>query len=440
MSGALSETLKAVRENRYAQAEATLTAFLNAKFPALTLAPSSLAIRQDNISLNSVNGTFADSAGKKYFFKFHLEEDEASTLEEYYKAELLANAGYPTELPVLISKEVGEQILIYPYVEYERMFDVCARNESGMGAQAQEVIKAQAGLDRLNAEKCIQTLSVGMGEDYRAEALLQLFFWRLVDKQSDGTYTRNGGRHRSFYIGQNFTFSGGLTLGYEDLARLKWNINDVAYDMTLAQAFGRAYESLSPDTVDLYPACIAHGDAHNGNVWVKQNGDGMALSYFDPAFAGEKIPVLLAEVKATFHNIFAHPLWLYNAREADQNLSVTAEVKGDTLYVRHNWELSPLRVAFLRSKQDLFWIPVLKKIKANGLLPGDWENFIRAALFCCPTLVMNLRANAGTAQNSHTPQTSLLGLSIAMLCACAPANGTDPVDQLFKSIKNALQE
>jgi hypothetical protein len=59
---------------------------------------------------------------------------------------------------------------------------------------------------------------------------------------------------------------------------------------------------------------------------------------------------------------------------------------------------------------------------------------MRAALFCCPTLVMNLRADAGSASNSHTPKTSLLGLAIAVMLAQSPAKGDDVVSKFFGEI------
>lgn len=440
-AGKLSDVLKAVRENRHNQAEAILADFLKEKFKDLSVKPSSVKIGRDAISLNSVNGNFEDANGEKYFFKFHLEEKESETLSEYYRAELLANAGYPTEMPVLISRDVGEQILIYPYVEYERLFDVCERNENAGAEEANCIIEAQAALDRLSAEKCIATLHMAEQKDYAAQALLQLFYWRLVDKQPDGSHRQEGGRHRSFYIGQNFSFPNGLELSYDDLANLTWNINGVAYDMTLAQAFEKAFQTLSPDAISAYPACTAHGDAHNGNIWVKKDENGaLSLSYFDPAFAGEHVHALLAEVKPVFHNIFAHPDWLYNAAKADSDLNVSAEVKGNTLYVRHNWALPPLRAKFLELKQDLFWIPVLRELKNRQCLPENWQDFVRSALFCCPALVMNLRAGAGNPPNTHTRQTSLLGLAIAMMLACPPTGGTDQVDQFFNNIKDTLTE
>ena len=108
------------------------------------------------------------------------------------------------------------------------------------------------------------------------------------------------------------------------------------------------------------------------------------------------------------------------------------------MYVEHNWELPALRRDFLYSKLENFWKPVLGVLKAQDQLPDDWEAYVRCALFCCPTLVMNLRAGAGSAQNKHTPRTSLLGLSIAIMLSSAPAEGEDALSQFFKELRDSL--
>lgn len=433
----LSDVLTQTRTGDYLAAESALAQFIGQKFN-LAVAADTLKIRRDSISLNSVNGFFDDVAGKKYFFKFHLEEGESETVKEYYRAELLAQAGYPVEQPLYVSKEVGEQILIYPHVQHERLFDVCRRIEQG-GEDGADIIAAQAALDKICARKAIETLSVSNQKDYVAEAILQLFYWRLVDVHADSTHIP-GGRHHRFYVGQDFAFPNGLILSYDQLAALKWNINGATYDMTLEVAFATARTILAPENFTHYPACIAHGDAHNGNVWVKHDDGKTTLSYFDPAFAGIKMPVLLAEVKTLFHNIFAHEDWLYDAADADRVLEVSAEIKGDTLYVQHNWQLNTLRTAFLHSKLENFWIPVLRELKARNVLPDNWQEQVRAALFCCPTLVMNLRAGAGTAANKHTPKTSLLGLSIAMMLASAPSYGSDIISEFLTRIDFQIKE
>jgi hypothetical protein len=179
---------------------------------------------------------------------------------------------------------------------------------------------------------------------------------------------------------------------------------------------------------------VAHGDAHNGNVWYNATQP-PSLSLFDPAFAGPHIPALLAEIKPTFHNIFAHPLWLYDSAEANAGLHVSFAVKGDFIEVEHDWKLSPLRKGFLDIKRERLWKPLIAALRERKLLPADWQGYMRSALFCCPTLVMNLRAHAGSKSNSHTPKTSLLGLSVAMMLASKPAEGRDTVSDFFAELE-----
>ena len=196
---------------------------------------------------------------------------------------------------------------------------------------------------------------------------------------------------------------------------------------------------MAPDHYNEYAACTAHGDAHNGNVWANLYDDGtMDLSWFDPAFAGEHIPVLLAEVKTTFHNIFAHPDWLYDSKESD--VKASCKVEGNQIIVTHDLQLPALRAEFLRSKIENFWKPIMQELMAREQLPNDWEQYVRAAFFCCPTLVMNLRANQGSVQNSHTPQTSLFGLSMSIMLASAPENGQDIISKFFKDINEGIKE
>ena len=110
---------------------------------------------------------------------------------------------------------------------------------------------------------------------------------------------------------------------------------------------------------------------------------------FDPAFAGKTIPALLGEVKATFHNIFAHPLWLYTPDLADKAYRVTAKMEGGRIAVTHDWALGELRWQFLALKRERYWRPLLLRLKAMGALPATGRRPMRSALFCCPTLVMS---------------------------------------------------
>jgi hypothetical protein len=134
------------------------------------------------------------------------------------------------------------------------------------------------------------------------------------------------------------------------------------------------------------------------------------------------VPALLAEVKATFHNIFAHPFWLYDAPIAGQRFGARVAPRDGWMEVQHDWRLSPLRSAFLESKARHVWRPLLAELKSRALLPADWRRYLRRALFCCPTLVMDLRAGGS---GGHNPVSSALGFSVALMVGGEPVEGRD---------------
>ncbi|WP_323990790.1 hypothetical protein [Nguyenibacter sp. L1] len=144
-------------------------------------------------------------------------------------------------------------------------------------------------------------------------------------------------------------------------------------------------------------------------------------------FAGRNIPALLAEIKATFHNVFAHPDWLYHSSELRSIPEIT--LRDGTAFVTRNWSLTPLRQTFLTDKARLLWKPLLTALSERNALPDNWRETIRSGLFCCPTLVMDLCARSDTNPNSrHTPASSLTGLAIAMMCGAEPERGSGGQD------------
>jgi hypothetical protein len=64
------------------------------------------------------------------------------------------------------------------------------------------------------------------------------------------------------------------------------------------------------------------------------------------------------------------------------------------------------------------------------MLPADWRTVLRLGLFLCPTLVMNLRAGAST----HTPSSSLLAFSVAVMSGSEPAEGSDVITRFLDAI------
>jgi hypothetical protein len=155
---------------------------------------------------------------------------------------------------------------------------------------------------------------------------------------------------------------------------------------------------------------------------------------FDPAFAGKAIPALLGEVKATFHNILAHPLWLYTPDLAERAYRVSAEVDGGRIAVTHDWSLSDLRRQFLQLKLERYWRPLLRRLQDMQALPDDWEAIMRSALFCCPTLVMSQLPGP-----ERSPSASLLGFAVAMMCGSEPEQGSDAVSEFFAELRRALR-
>jgi hypothetical protein len=190
---------------------------------------------------------------------------------------------------------------------------------------------------------------------------------------------------------------------------------------------------LNPQNLTGAGGITAHGDAHNANVWFVDKGRDASLSYFDPAFAGNHIPSLMAEVKATFHNVFAHPFWLYDPEVARSQFDVDVTFSNGELSISSDWHLSDVRRELLEAKMDTFWKPFLSHLSEQDLLPHDWEETIRCAFAMCPTLVMNLRAGAGR----HNESSSAIGFLVAGLAGSKPESGENVFTGFFDFIDPA---
>jgi hypothetical protein len=207
-------------------------------------------------------------------------------------------------------------------------------------------------------------------------------------------------------------------------------VNGIEYRDSLGALFDAAHERLNPSRLTDAGGVVAHGDAHNANVWYEERDDRARLSFFDPAFAGENIPTLLAEVKTTFHNTLAHPLWLYDPAMAAEHYKASVTLDGSLLRVTTDFMPSSARRALLDVKAEALWRPLLHELKARGMLPADWRRVIRLGLFLCPTLVMNLRAGATT----HNAISSLIGFSVAVMAGSEPAAGDDLISSFIDTI------
>ena len=280
------------------------------------------------------------------------------------------------------------------------------------------------------ASRYLATLHTNTAEQSQAEPIHQLFHHRLVDHPAD---TNLGGRYRRFYVGSTQTFIGAngqeSKIPLDEFGSKTWQINGLKYNKTLDQLFEESRTALEPGVLADHPAVTAHGDAHNANVWYDPDSD-QKLRFFDPAFAGEHVPALLAEIKATFHNIFAHPLWLYHPDTAEKRLTSSIRIDGDQIIADHSWHLSALRRGFLAAKGEAVWQPLLRHLADNNSLPTNWQQIMRCALFCCPTLVMDLTS----AEDHRDPTTSAVAWSIAVMMGCEPESGHDDAKAFFAKI------
>lgn len=408
-------------------AEQPLAMLLNDLFG---LEARNVRINLDQYSLNSLNGFFDTEEGA-FFFKFHQEEGEEAMAGEYYRADILAKAGLPVDQPVHMSVLPGEQMLVYRRRSDPRFSDVLRAldfvDDEAMRAVA---VAAEAGLAVRLRETYLRTLHEVTAAQVTAEPIHRLFHERLVDHHP----TRYpGGRLADFYVGKTFSFPG-LTLDWDEFSTLHFMFNGVRYAHSVGALFDAAEARLRPEHLTGSGGVAAHGDAHNANVWFTPTEEGAALSFFDPAFAGTHVPALLAEIKATFHNVFAHPFWLYDPAVATELFSATARVEEGYLIVESDWQATAVRRDLLAVKAREVWRPLLAALKQRDLLPDDWRTVIRLGLFLCPPLVMNLRSGVRT----HTPVSSLIGFAVAVMVGSPPLEGRDVVTDFLDSIDPEL--
>jgi hypothetical protein len=370
-----------------------------------------ICFTQDEYSLNSVSGRARMADGTTYFFKFHHELGEQANVTEYYRAQVLSDAGLPVEVPVATSTRPGVQMVLYELRNEPRMADLCADLERAHGAGARfpsVLLAARRELDAQTGRVLLSTLRPPVASSSRA-AVHQLFHHRLVGP--DGRFP--GGRYLDYYLGD---------AGYTALATKRWRVNGVEYRSSLAELAAQADKLLSPDVLAAQPVVVAHGDDHQGNVWALDDGrGGLSLRLFDPAFAGADLPALIAPVKAAFHNALAHPFWLYHPSEAAERYTVEVRTRDDLVEVTDDAEASVLRGEILDSAAELVWAPLLGELARRGALAASWRPTLRSALFCCPTLVTNLWAT------SRARSVRFLGLARAVTVGSEPVSGGDAV-------------
>jgi len=406
-------------------AEEAILHFVKENFPELAVI--SVQINDSQVSLNSVNG-FLKTSKEEFFFKFHSEEEEEKTLEnnEYYQGQLLQDAGLPVITPLFASTEPGKQFLIYKKIIAPTAFDEFAKLErqflqTGKYDEAQKnaLLAAEAELLECQSTVYLSSLRAVPAQELANASIHQLFSSRLIAHNSAIP------RLDIFYTAAEVVLPQ-ERLSFSDFSKLHWTINGVQYDETLSEIIAQAKTLLAPAESGEVAAVIGHGDDHNGNKFFL-NGK---FILFDPAFAGLH-PALLSFVKATVHNVFLHPFWLYDRKVLADPLKLTYQITTDEIVVEHNWslpEISPLRVEILNLQREKVWQPLLKELRAKNLLPEDWREYLQKAFFCCPFLVTNLLD-----PKKFTPKTSVLAFS---KCVELGAKSSTPnfIDTFFEKL------
>lgn len=411
--------LEEIQSLQFTDKPAAEMLLLNFVRETFALAAQSVEIRPLAVSLNSFNGFLTLQDESRLFFKTHTEP--GGVIGEYYNAMELAEAGYPVLQPLYSSTEAGKQFLIYEVITDPSVFEVAWSIENGDESRLKVLTDAQnkSDDDLLGIYK--QSLALQNADDAANSPVHQLFYHRLT-----------GGRLGQFYGDENQDVTLKLPhsdVSMRDIRQLKWIINDQLYDETLNDIIQRAINLLNP--AQSGASVIGHGDAHNGNVFLRSNAvpEGELL-YFDPAFAGRHHPILDI-TKPLFHNVFA--MWMYYPHEKRQSLKIEYTIDGDTLNVSHNYSLLAVREMFLQSKVGRVLIPVLQLLKLHGMLSDNWKETLKSALFCCPFLTMNLTNSA-----KFPPEISLLGLSMAVEMGAESRGKRSKIDQVLDEVAAAL--
>lgn len=411
------------------QASQYILNFVQEKFSDLKIV--AVQINQSKISLNSVNGLLTDAGSQQYFFKFHAEEGETKTMRnEYYQGQELMRAGLPVIKPLFESTVPGNQFLIYENITAPTAFEEFGRLEEGYGKNNMYDVAKETEL--LGAERCLleevaavqkSTLEEVSATQMVDAPLYQLFYRRLV---SSGGETP---RVDLYYTGKQFDLPDGTKVEFGTIAGKTWVINGRHYNETLDEIIERAKELLSPLRTETMPTVIGHGDDHNGNKFLI---DGKFV-FFDPAFAGRQ-PALLSSIKATAHNTFLHPHWLYESeRLPNVGLEFDWKIDDSTITVNSNWgmkEQSPIRQKLLELQANVVWRPLIAELRERKLLSPDWREYIRKALFCCPFLVYNLLD-----RKKYSPTATLLALSKCVELGSS-ADKKTAIDIFLESIEN----
>lgn len=421
MSDDLLQQIQQMQFTDRRAAEGRLLQFIRKTFP---LDVQTVELNPSAVSLNSFNGFLTLSDGKRLFFKTHTESD--NVIGEYYRASVLAEAGYPVIQPLYSSTEAGKHLLIYEVIDDPSVFDVAWQIENGDETHVQALTVAQNRADDDLLRLYRKTLQAQSAEDAAGEPIHQLFHHRLTKGRLERFYGPLPGKPGEFPTIQ--LPHGDVSM--QDVRQMRWEINGQQYNLSLNQIIQQAIELLNPAQAG--QSVVGHGDAHNGNVFLRLSEDPPTMLYFDPAFAGRHHP-LLDLTKPLFHNVFA--MWMYFPAQKRDQITITLEQSGDVWRIEHNYALHPIREMFLASKAERVLVPILRDMQRDRTLRADWRAYLKAALFCCPFLTMNLADI-----ERFSSEISLLGLCMAIEMGAESRGKRSRIDRVLDGVQQQLGE
>lgn len=337
--------------------------------------------------VGSLNGCY-QSQGQRYFFRTHSEAYGALHTDD--QARELEAAGYALVRPAQLLHEKADVIATYPAAHWPRLFDLIRASETDQHLPAG---LTEQTLLRVEEQECAHTLEIyqrTLQTEQRPtvhRAPIHQLFW----------YPLSSPRFQTFSAGNMLPLPAGCqptALSFADVERSHWTINGHVQTQSLGELIRQAREILHPGRASA--SVVGHANAHAGNVLLEYVPPESSASIadapyryllLDPAFAGRHAP-LLDQVQPLYHNVFAS--WMYFPTEVAQTLKLTIQVRGEQLIVEHNYDLTPIRQALLRTRYEKLLIPLLSWLEGQQALPEDWQAVLQLALMCCPLLTVNL--------------------------------------------------
>src|SRR5262249_11830933 len=154
----------------------------------------------------------------------------------------LAEAGYPVISAKQITHRPGKQIALYEIVSFPTLFDLLKEEEDELLAgkiesqNSQKLLEAQEEMDRSVFRIYERTIKHISADKHASAPIHQLFHHRLSET----------GRLGLFYRNKEIQDDDGTVLAFDELARMRWQINGVTYKDSLADIIARAKELLRP--------------------------------------------------------------------------------------------------------------------------------------------------------------------------------------------------